>query len=134
MKNRLLLSLLAILGFSGCSDGDDIIDTPDMYGVPMADFLFKGELQDAEGNPIQGVDVEIKYYESMTSEADGSFSSTFAGWPINDYTMIFTDVDGEENGGEFQTKEIELPFEDAVESDDQYLFDLGTVVLEPKEE
>lgn len=131
MKNRLFLSALTLLGFGGCSEGSSLFNEPDMYGVPLVDYHFMGEVTDAEGNPIKGIEVKVGSSEDIaTTDDNGTFSSDFSTYADGSYIITLTDIDGVENGGEFATKQIDftVPYTDSQE------FDLGTVILDPKEE
>lgn len=133
MKNKFILTTLSILGFSGCAE---TTETPCMYGSPQFDYLYSGEVTDTLGNPIKGIQVTFDSQSSVTTDENGSFSAEF----LDSYSYInsitFSDIDGEENGGEFASKEIQADDVDGVETDNgfSYTFDLGTVELEPKSE
>lgn len=134
MKNKLYLSLLTILGFSSCSDDEGIVDIPCMYGVPLANYQFKGSVTDAEGNPIKGIEVKISSAEDVVStDSEGAFKTDFSSYADGSHSVTFTDIDGEENGGEFTSKQIDVKWTEAEESDGRDLFDLGTVTLEEEE-
>ncbi len=140
MKSKFLLSALTLLGFSGCSDQGnlfgigDVYTEPDMYGVPLVDYHFMGELTDAEGNPIKGIEVKVSSSSQSTlSDAQGAFSAEFTS-EVGDYhTVTFTDIDGTENGGYFTKKMVETTSDESQEAV-RTVFDLGTIVLEPEEE
>lgn len=135
MKTRLFLSALSLLGFSGCSEGGGLFNEPDMYGTPLVDYRFKGEVTDAEGNPIKGIEVKISSAEDAVATDDkGAFDATFNGYANGSHYVAFTDIDGPANGGEFATKQVEVNWEDAEDVDNVDLFDLGTIELEAKEE
>lgn len=69
LQNWLVLSLLSLLGFSGCRSTKEIkIDEPSpepeirprreivvMYGVPTANFHVMGRVVDAQDRPVQGI-------------------------------------------------------------------------------
>ncbi len=136
MKNRLFLSALSLLGFSGCSEqGIELFDEPDMYGVPIVDYTFMGEVTDADGNPIKGIEVKISSSDDVVSTDDqGVFKADFTSDADGYHTVEFSDVDGVENGGEFAQKSVELEWKDAESIDGRDLFDVGTVKLDAKEE
>ena len=68
---------------------------------------------DSDGNPIPGIEVsQSELYDGSkvyTSE-DGSFDYTAEdiGFKMETVKLTFTDLDGEENGGDFQTQEVEV--------------------------
>ena len=75
------------------------------YGMPpnyREDFLIQGIIKSQKtGEPIYGISVwinEVSNYSPLISYSDGSFYA-YAPMPIKDnYTIIFTDIDGERNG------------------------------------
>ncbi len=139
MKNRLFLSALTLLGFGGCSEGggffNGLFNEPDMYGVPLVDYRFMGELTDADGNPIKGIEVKVSSDEKVSATDDkGAFKKDFTAYADGFHEVTFTDVDGEENGGEFAQKKINVEWTDSKNVDKRDVFDLGSVILEEKEE
>ncbi|MFI3280393.1 MAG: radical SAM-associated putative lipoprotein [Rikenellaceae bacterium] len=135
MKSKFILSALTLLGFSGCSENGGIFNEPDMYGTPLVDYRFIGELTDADGNPIKGIEVKINSTEEVvTTDNTGTFSNEFTSYADGFHSVTFTDVDGAENGGEFATKQVEVEWTDAEEVDGRDQFDLGTIILDAKEE
>ncbi len=135
MKNKLFLSALTLLGFGGCSDdGRELYTELDMYGTPLVDYRFMGEVTDAEGNPIKGIEVKISSAEDVVSTAeDGTFKADFSSYIDGLHSVVFTDIDGAENGGEFTSKQIDVKWTEAEESDGRDLFDLGTIALDVEE-
>lgn len=118
---RVLSGLLALLGFSACSDenGGGRVE----YGTPSVDFQVKGQVTDAEGNPIEGIQVVVKpkgdgfadmdtqrYVEADTAYTDAK--GNFTSHQLNDVfitgQLFFEDVDGEANGGTFQKDSVNL--------------------------
>ena len=111
---------MTILGFSGC---DGIFETPVEYGQPYAEFKLVGEVKSEEGKPIKGIRVIVKpyiahteqqyldwYRDTLFTDAEGKFSKEKLKhtWPneMNGSTIIFEDIDGPENGGEFVPKTL----------------------------
>ena len=107
--------LMTILGFSGC---EHVINTLAEYGQPSADFSILGEVKSSEGKPIKGIRVIVNPQRDQTDEyskwvqdtlytdSDGKFSKEQLkyGWPTTDkFKVTFEDIDGPENGGEFET-------------------------------
>ena len=88
-------------------------DFPVMYGTPVVEFSVKGRVVDADSNPIPNIEVSWvgnTYGKAVTAE-DGTFEykNEDIGFDMSDVTLTFTDVDGEENGGDFETEEVEVP-------------------------
>lgn len=120
---RLMYMLLGALGFTTCG-----CMPMDMYGTPTADYTIKGKVTDAEGNAIKGIVVSPKFYggepqlEVVTAE-DGTFATDQIKSTIGLDSITFTDTDGEANGGDFQTVELDadkLPQTKVAEGDGWY--------------
>ena len=119
---QLAAVLLGLLGFSSCAR---IGWGLDMYGAPNADFKARGTVSDENGKPIEGIRVAIQqhrhydntpgviydqndWYENDTLYTDdkGTYlltRSVFAS--PDDVKIVFEDIDGEENGGEYASAE-----------------------------
>ena len=101
---RIFNHILVILGFaSTVSCGPDIVC---MYGTPTMDFEVSGKAVNEDSAPVAGIKVSC-YTDSrpdapsvITAE-DGSFN--ISGTAIN-AVLKFEDIDGPENGGEFEEK------------------------------
>ena len=163
MKNRLILMLLAALGFAtACGDsdntsqrpdkGDDeqdpIIDLPVAYGCPWVTYSVKGRVANDAGEPVKGIDVGLEHDNhdigTFTTNENGEFvieqGSTFDINPNGKEILVFTDIDGEENGS-YETQEVEVSFvrNEDIPSDDWYNGDYVAtedveVVLQAKSE
>jgi putative lipoprotein (rSAM/lipoprotein system) len=122
MKNHfrffkwLYTTVIALLGFAGCSD--DPSSMADMYGVPTADYKYMGTVTDEEGNPIKGINVVFqgsrnslhKEFHRVVTDENGRYSTDYLKWSLSSediYQALYTDVDGEENGGHFEDRIIE---------------------------
>ena len=108
---RFIYFLLALLGFgAGACDngwGDPVAE----YGCPHMNFSFKARVIDEAGKPIEGIEVQTRngdFYMDNFSDAEGSIDLTVSMWPDTNIDVIFTDVDGELNGGEFETLELNI--------------------------
>ena len=119
--------VLPFLGVSAVIACDGVLPAPEygvppsgyddmlcMYGTPVVGFSVKGKVVDSEGNPIPCIEVsQSDGYDGRkvyTSE-DGSFDYTAEdiGFEMETVKLTFTDLDGEENGGDFQTQEVSIP-------------------------
>ena len=104
---RFWFAILGVLGFSAC-------DNPplDMYGSPTVDFMVKGKVTDSEGTPIKGIVISSKRGLSDDLSAVTDENGEFVTNKIKEFgvmgTLVFTDVDGAENGGDFETYEKDL--------------------------
>lgn len=134
---RFIYWLLTVLGFGslvGCER-----DIPVMYGVPSADYEMKGKVLDADGDPIKGIKIEVQTYiatpEARTiarkfSLDDGTYDINVSTFPVNKLRIIAQDVDGAENGGEFEEKTIELDFSKVEATGDKGAWYSGKFSLE----
>lgn len=109
---RLLYLFLGALGFTACSDNSMMCE----YGTPTVQFTVKGRVTDADGKPIKGIVIsskEVNYFsengglEAVTGE-DGHFATQRVKAIGIHGKLLFTDIDGAENGGEFETQTVEL--------------------------
>lgn len=127
----LLKFLLICLGFGTAASCD--MGTVE-YGTPHADYEAKGRVTDTEGNPLPGIKVQmledydvdsaggIKLYP-MYSESDvltdesGYFHIRNSGFSRETLSIGFSDIDGEENGGEFAVKVVTESLEQVEEGE-----------------
>ena len=79
------------------------------YGCVADEYEIKGVVTDEAKNPIQNIQI-VKYRDTIYTNAEGKF--TFNGWNSG-FRLKIEDIDGEENGGEFETQEITVDFTDA---------------------
>ena len=119
---QLAAVILGLLGFSSC---DKIGWGAKMYGEPYAVFKALGTVSDENGKPIEGIRVAIRqhrhyenssdviydqndWYENDTLYTDrqGAYQLTRSVFERpDDVEIVFEDIDGEENGGEFTSAE-----------------------------
>ena len=115
--NWLLTAVLSLLGFSACSDERMMY----MYGTPYYDYQADGRVVDEEGTPIEGIQVKVTLGNEWSTKIDGTqveggvvysgkdgLFTTKKFEDIEIYSLTAIDVDGEENGGEFETQEIRV--------------------------
>ena len=103
--------LLSMLGFTSCIGGMVC-----EYGTPTTDFTVKGKVTDKAGTPIKGIVVSSMNVEffadgsglSAVTAADGTYVTNKMMEFGVEGTLVFTDTDGEDNGGDFATLEGEL--------------------------
>ena len=115
---KLLYLLLGILGFTACKEGG-IGGGGGMvceYGTPTTDYIVKGKVTDSAGVPIKGIVISSKGINSFDDGSglsavtvdDGSFvTNTTKEFGVGG-TLVFTDTDGEANGGDFATLEVDI--------------------------
>ena len=141
---RFIYFLLALLGVGAvsCDNGwDDVVAE---YGCPHMNFSLKARVIDEAGNPIEGIEVQTRngdFYMDNFSDAEGNIDLNVSMWPDTNIDLVFTDVDGAENGGEFET--LNLNIADKVEQvaegsgswyEGGYKADLGDVTMTLKAE
>ncbi|MBQ9137815.1 MAG: radical SAM-associated putative lipoprotein [Alistipes sp.] len=112
---QFLFFLLGLLGFSACEkagDGKDNGEQMLMYGTPVSNYTVKGKVTDSAGAPIKGIVVSsTNSYKpfSATTVEDGTFvTNTVSTGSLGGVKLIFADIDGEANGGDFQTTELDV--------------------------
>lgn len=142
---RLLLFLLTLLGFSsaGCEHFVGACE----YGVPHVSFNLKARVVDEKGNPIQGIEVTTKdgdHFDDRTGVSDYLGNIDAHGsyiWPGDQYDVVFRDIDGKYNGGEFEElslnisgKVTQIKDGDGNWDSGSYVADLGDVTMTLKSE
>ena len=116
--NALLSALLTMLGY-GCTseNGMDMYGTPVEYGTPSVNYVFKGQVTDEAGKPVEGIKTSLKriypsYYEgtidSTLTDTSGQYELKFKGLIGDEDKLIVEDTDGEANGGEFLSDTINV--------------------------
>lgn len=95
-----------------------------MYDEYNPRYLVSGRVVDSDGKPIK--DLEVSSNQRATTDSEGRFrlGASYA-------TIRIEDVDGVENGGEFEPREIKI--QDKY-SYGNYITDLGDIELKRKEE
>ena len=139
---RLLYILLGLLGLSSCEHFFGVVE----YGTPHVSFSLKARVVDEAGNPIQGIEVRTEdgdYFEYKTGFSDyqgyiDAYGRYF--WPGTERGKVqFIDIDGEANGGEFETLTVQIENASQTQEgsgnwyDGAYTADLGTVTMKLKE-
>ncbi|MBR5864516.1 MAG: radical SAM-associated putative lipoprotein [Alistipes sp.] len=115
--NRILAAVISLLGFSACDNGGMML----MYGTPTFDYQANGRVVDEEGEPIEGIRVKVTLGDEWAEKIDGThveggvvYSGKDGSFEtkkfeqIEIYSLTAIDVDGEENGGEFETQEVRI--------------------------
>ena len=136
---RFIYFLLALLGFGAGACDNDWGDVVAEYGCPHMNFSLKARVIDEAGKPIEGIEVQTRngdFYMDNFSDAEGNIDLNVSMWPDTNIDLVFTDVDGAENGGEFET--LNLNIADKVEQvaegsgswyEGGYKADLGDVTM-----
>lgn len=138
------------------NNDDNIHDMPVAYGTPHVYFTAKARVVDSLGNPIPGIEMQAVARDEVGFEDGNNYSDTEGNietvsikwwltdetswWARNSHAFVFTDLDGVENGGDFETIEVDVT--DLIiqtgEGDDNwymgsYEADLGDVELSLKQ-
>ena len=138
---RLLYILLGRLGLSSCEHFFGAAE----YGCPNVSFSLKARVVDEAGTPIQGIEVRAEdgdrfEYNTGFSDYQGYIDARGSFWPGTQHGKVqFIDIDGEANGGEFET--LTLQIENVTQTEDgsgnwydgAYTADMGTVTMKLKE-
>ena len=136
---RLIYILLGLLGFTSC---ESFVAE---YGCPNVSFSLKARVVDEAGVPIQGIEVRTEdnrcfEYNTGFSDYQGYIDARGSFWPGTQHGKVqFIDIDGEANGGEFETLTVDI--ENATQTEEgsghwyegAYAADLGTVTMKLKE-
>ena len=106
----LCTAIISLLGFAACDGEKEILYE---YGSPTADYKYMGTVIDEHGNPIKGINVVFqgsrnslhKEFHRVVTDENGRYSTDYIHWNTGGiYQALYTDVDGEENGGHFEDK------------------------------
>lgn len=139
---RLIYILFALLGF-GFASCEEIGRAE--YGVPHVSFKLKARVVDEAGKPIQGIEVRTEdderfEYNTGISDYQGNIDAYGGFWPGAERGQVqFIDIDGEANGGEYETQLVKLTNVEQLEEGEgswyhgAYRVDVGTVVMKLKE-
>ena len=148
LKDWLLMTVMGVLGLTACHNTKEVAKQPAepekepvavnprgdaalMYGVPTMDFVLKGRVIDAQGNPVSGMQVillsdnvditpeemhednpfvqEYIAKSSDTTDAEGNFQCQMQAFPKELQRVIVRDADGEKNG-EYGAQMMEVKF------------------------
>ena len=137
---RLIYILLGLLGFTSCEHFGSV-----EYGCPNVSFSLKARVVDEAGVPIQGIEVRTEdgghfEYNTGFSDYQGYIDANGTFRPGTQHGKVqFIDIDGEANGGEFETLTVDI--ENATQTEEgsggwyegAYAADLGTVTMKLKE-
>ena len=135
-----LLGVSSVISCDGGGSGDTCVPMYGAvvaeYGVQMVEYRVTGKVVDEENNPIADILVGDDYSDNHAlTKDDGTFvfKSEAVIFSNQDITMNFRDLDGEENGGEFESKIQSVSLaEDTSEGELTYEADDVKVVLSLK--
>lgn len=136
MKNLIIRLIKVTLGLLGIALVDSCIAREE-YGCPYAEFEAKGLATDETGNGIQGIRVVISaeypnplytgtpLTDTLWTNNNGEYV-TGKSYLVEQFAYMksvqveFEDVDGAENGGEFQSVTVEVPVTQVKEGDEHW--------------
>jgi len=107
--------IVILLGFFGiCSS----CNMPMEYGEPYADYEVKGVITNKENaQPIENIRVIQGSRDTIYTDTEGKYAFNYFDYspphPERIFHLKVEDIDGEENGGDFATQEIELKITEA---------------------
>ena len=78
-------------------------------GEPFMLFEVHGKVIDADGNPLEGINVISGQADVEKTNLNGVFSFFGRAVPSDHVLLTFEDKDGDKNGGEFVKKTMEIP-------------------------
>ena len=106
--NRILLFLISLLGFSmvGCDKpGLEPDPVPVAYGTPYTRYNVSGKVVDELQHPLNHIQMTIGYGGNyIYTDSAGQYQATVNMSFTDSLTIIATDIDGEANGGEFESQ------------------------------
>lgn len=137
LVTKILNHILMLLGFAGTASCEYINQACE-YGMPTMDFEVSGKVVNEEAAPVKGIQVSCSIIkepgiETVLTAEDGSF--TIAGTSVN-ARLEFEDIDGPENGGEFESMYQDISVEKVKEGDGKWYmgeFEAKDVVIKMKE-
>lgn len=107
--------VMVAMGFTACKD-EGPEEIPAMYGTPTSDYKISATVTDENGKAIPGINVVVRGSKLTSEVIDGLILVTDKKGKIEtDYfntskfratELLLTDVDGSDNGGEFEDKTI----------------------------
>lgn len=105
---KLIYFLMTLMGFGFTNCEDNPFAQEDAYGCPYVTFRMTARVVDEAGNPIEGIGVGYPYVGICAySDANGyvEVDKTITRAPKE---VSFIDEDGEANGGEFETLQLDI--------------------------
>ncbi|MCL2041593.1 MAG: radical SAM-associated putative lipoprotein [Bacteroidales bacterium] len=118
--DKIIVILLSFFGiFNSCTQPDMYGMPYPEYGTPYADYEIKGVVTNKENaHPLQNIRViHQTYSDTLYTDSQGKYAFNFyyegGAYPERIFHLKVEDIDGEENGGDFTIREIELKITEA---------------------
>ena len=108
---KFICFMLTLLGFGavvGCEEYEEV-PAPE-YGAPYVEFRVSSRVVDEAGKPIKGIALMHSGWNTATiglSNDDGVVTATTSDYDLP-IELCFVDIDGEDNGGEFKTLNLDV--------------------------
>jgi putative lipoprotein (rSAM/lipoprotein system) len=108
--DKIIVTLLGFLGlFNSCDYNKD------EYGSPSADYELKGIIIDKEtSKPIENIQVVLQKYsdyrDTVFTDIQGKYELQSGLLENKTCYLKIEDIDGEDNGGDFASQEMEIKF------------------------
>ena len=99
--SRIFICVFAAVVLMSCSK--------EQNGDPFILFEVHGKVMDAAGNPLEGINVIAGQADVQKTNINGNFTFHGRTVPSDHVLLTFEDKDGDDNGGEFVTKTVEIP-------------------------
>ena len=99
--SRIFICVFAAATLASCSK--------EQNGDPFILFEVHGKVMDAAGNPLEGINVIAGQADVQKTNINGNFTFHGRTVPSDHVLLTFEDKDGDDNGGEFVTKTVEIP-------------------------
>lgn len=99
--SKILICAFAAAAFMSCSK--------EQIGDPYMLFEIHGKVMDADGNPLEGINVIAGQTDVEKTNLNGDFTFYGRTVPSDSVFLTFEDKDGDKNGGEFVKKTMEIP-------------------------
>ena len=99
--SRIFICVFAAVALMACSK--------EQNGDPFILFEVHGKVMDAAGNPLEGINVIAGQADVQKTNINGNFTFHGRTVPSDHVLLTFEDKDGDDNGGEFVTKTVEIP-------------------------
>ena len=99
--SRIFICVFAAGALMSCSK--------EQNGDPFILFEVHGKVMDAAGNPLEGINVIAGQADVQKTNINGNFTFRGRTVPSDHVLLTFEDKDGDDNGGEFVTKTVEIP-------------------------